>query len=67
MATVKAILSDICVEAQVRVLIGLLTSSPRQELWSGLKLSYRAFREVGLAADTPDSDVRVFANANTWC
>jgi len=54
---VKAILSDICIGAQIRILVGVFTSPPWQEIWSGLNLSYHTFRDVNIAPDTSDSDV----------
>src|SRR5437868_206508 len=54
---VQAILSDICIEAQVRVLVAILTGPDWQELWSSLNLRYCTFRDLGLAPDTSDADI----------
>jgi hypothetical protein len=54
---VNAILSDICTEAQVRILVAVLNSPSWQELWSSLNLAYHTFRDVRLAPETSDSDV----------
>ncbi len=54
---VKAILSDVCIETQVRVLAVILTGPVWHDIWARLGLEYRTFRDVGLAADTPDDAV----------
>jgi hypothetical protein len=54
---VQAILSDICIEAQVRIFVGVLSGPPWDELWKSLNLSCYAFRDVHLAPDTADSAV----------
>ncbi len=50
----KAILSDVCIETQVRMLAVILTGPIWQDIWARLGLQCHLFRDIGLAADTPD-------------
>ena len=51
----RAILSDICNEAQVRSILGILNGPFWQDLWNTLTLQYLTLSNLGLAPDTPDS------------
>jgi hypothetical protein len=54
---VKAILSDVCIELHVNILITSLTGTYWRELWTDFGLEHHTFRDLGLAPGTPDSKV----------
>ena len=54
---VQVLLSDVCIEAQVRVVIAIMASPYWEEYWNALNLRHCTFRDVGLAPETPDSSV----------
>lgn len=53
----QGILSDVCIEAQARIIVAILTGPFWQDMWVSLQLHYRTFRELGLATDAVDVDI----------
>jgi hypothetical protein len=52
---VRAILGDINIQGQVRLLVAALESPSWRELWRSLNLPLLTFRDLGLPADASDA------------
>jgi hypothetical protein len=54
---VQAILGDINIQGQLRVLVALLESDKWREIWRDLNLGVWTFRDLGLDDDAPDDQL----------
>lgn len=63
---VQVLLSDVCIEAQVRVVIAIMASPYWEEYWNALNLRHCTFRDVGLAPKRPIPLSGIIASANKW-
>lgn len=51
----KGILADVNIQGQVDILVAAMQTEPWKLFWDHLALDYLHFRDVGLAASSPDS------------
>jgi hypothetical protein len=54
---VRAILGDINIQGQVRILVILLESATWKDIWASLNLQVQTFRDLGLARDLSDAEL----------